>query len=224
MADLVELNTLSTPHEPKESSCIAFNNLKKAIRTENPRLNNGHGIGILASIDYWKHKSDGHDAEIQKWEEAHKKIVDKAKWNKAQWDAVPSHQKSEMWAAVQGIPREDLDFNIKFGDPDSDLVLVRSAETVYGIEIVGKIRMRAVRLDSTSKFSQNQKGDDGKYKVLRTADGKIDDGQMGFIFVRIHHPHDKHEEATFHSIYHHTKDGVYRAIQPNNQELIFFNQ
>ena len=66
-----------------------------------------------------------------------------------------------------------------------DLVVVRSAVTSYGPIILGKIRIRAIKLDSSGQLvpGEVEKDAHGKIKV-EMKHGKIDDDNLGFIFVR----------------------------------------
>ncbi|KAJ7497533.1 hypothetical protein FB451DRAFT_1211842 [Mycena latifolia] len=112
----------------------------------------------------------------------------------------------KMWSLASNTSDHDLvNFTIK-----DDLVVVRSAVTSYGPIILGKIRIKAIKLN------EHGSGDD-KY---------------GYIFVRIHDPPgDGVENVKFHSLFTDegkdkdgNNDGVYRAIQANSTSLEFFNE
>ncbi|KAJ7091160.1 hypothetical protein C8R44DRAFT_817210 [Mycena epipterygia] len=135
----------------------------------------------------------------------------------------------KMWSLASQTSDHDLvNFTIK-----DDLVVVRSAVTSYGPIILGKIRIRAIKLDSSGQLvpGEVEKDAHGKIKV-EMKHGKIDDDNLGFIFVRIHDPPgDGIENVKFHSLYtEEGKDkeghnnGVYRAIQSNSTPLEFFNE
>ncbi|KAJ7072087.1 hypothetical protein C8F01DRAFT_1102503 [Mycena amicta] len=135
----------------------------------------------------------------------------------------------KMWSLARETSDQDLvNFTIK-----DDLVVIRSAVTSYGPIILGKIRIRAIKLDAAGELVPGdvQKDDHGKIKV-QMKHGKIDDGLYGFIFVRIHDPPGEGvENIKFHSIFtEEGKDleghnnGFYRAIQPSAKPLEFFNE
>lgn len=102
-----------------------------------------------------------------------------------------------MWALASQISDHDLvNFTIKVSaTPEvlgtrahlskDDLVVVRSAVTSYGPIILGKIRIRAIKLDSAGQLvpGEVEKDAQGKIKV-EMKHGKIDDDNLGFIFVR----------------------------------------
>ncbi|KAF7361725.1 hypothetical protein MVEN_00516300 [Mycena venus] len=135
----------------------------------------------------------------------------------------------KMWALASQVSDHDLvNFTMK-----DDLVVVRSAVTSYGPIILGKIRIRAIKLDSAGELvpSEVEKDAHGKIKV-ETKHGKIDDDKLGFIFVRIHDPPgDGIENVKFHSLFTDegkdkdgNNNGYYRAIQSNSKPLEFFNE
>ncbi|KAJ7925003.1 hypothetical protein B0H13DRAFT_1977132 [Mycena leptocephala] len=135
----------------------------------------------------------------------------------------------KMWALASQISDHDLvNFTIK-----DDLVVVRSAVTSYGPIILGKIRIRAIKLDSAGQLvpGEVEKDAHGKIKV-EMKHGKIDDDNLGFIFVRIHDPPgDGIENVKFHSLFTDegkdkdgNNNGVYRAIQMNSTPFEFFNE
>ncbi|KAJ7747365.1 hypothetical protein B0H16DRAFT_1421344 [Mycena metata] len=135
----------------------------------------------------------------------------------------------KMWALARSTSDHDLvHWTVK-----DDLVVVRVAETSYGAIILGKIRIRAIKLDSAGELVPGpvEKDEHGKIKV-EMKHGEIDDEKLGFIFVRVHDsPGDGIENVKFHSLFtdevhdsegHET--GVYRAIQMNSKPLEFFNE
>ncbi|KAF8210491.1 hypothetical protein K438DRAFT_1916856 [Mycena galopus ATCC 62051] len=135
----------------------------------------------------------------------------------------------KMWALASKTSDHDLvHFTIK-----DDLVVVRSAETSYGAIIFGKIRLRAIQLDSAGELVPNEVKYDahGKIEVQMKHD-KIDDDKLGFIFVRIHDPPgDGVRDVKFHSLFtdegkdaEGNNNGHYRAIQMNSKPLEFFNE
>ncbi|KAJ7680518.1 hypothetical protein DFH06DRAFT_1278526 [Mycena polygramma] len=126
----------------------------------------------------------------------------------------------KMWALASQTSDHDLThFTIK-----NDLVVVRSAVASYGNILLGKIRIRAIKLDSAGQLVPGE--------VEKDPHGEIDDDKLGFIFVRIHDsPGDGVENVKFHSLFtEEGKDkeghnnGVYRAIQLNSTPLEFFNE
>ncbi|KAJ7647083.1 hypothetical protein FB45DRAFT_892298 [Roridomyces roridus] len=135
----------------------------------------------------------------------------------------------KMWSLASQTSDHDLvNFTIH-----EDLVVVRVAETSYGPMIFGKIRIRAIQLDSNGDLVPGEPVKDAHGKIqVETKHGKIDDDRYGFIFVRIHDPPGEGvENVKFHSLF--TDEGknkegenndFYRAIQPNSKPLEFFNE
>ncbi|KAJ7079113.1 hypothetical protein B0H15DRAFT_924623 [Mycena belliarum] len=122
----------------------------------------------------------------------------------------------KMWSLASKTSDHDLvNFTIK-----DDLVVVRSAVTSYGPIILGKIRIRAIELDSSGEL------------VSGKAESGVRDDNLGFIHVRIHDPPgDGVENIKFHSLFTDegkdkdgNNNGFYRAIQPNSKPLEFFNE
>ncbi|KAJ6596663.1 hypothetical protein B0H10DRAFT_2088354 [Mycena sp. CBHHK59/15] len=122
----------------------------------------------------------------------------------------------KMWSLASGVSDHDLtNFTIK-----DDLVVVRSAQTSYGVIIFGKIRIRAIRLDDDGQLipGEVEKDEHGKIKV-EMKHGKINDDNLGFIFVSFDN-YQGVENVKFHSLF--TEEGknaeghgigIYRAIQ-----------
>ncbi|KAK7005688.1 hypothetical protein R3P38DRAFT_3039001 [Favolaschia claudopus] len=135
----------------------------------------------------------------------------------------------KMWShASQTSDHNLVNFTIK-----DDLVTIRSAETSYGPMLFGKIRIRAIKLDSAGELVAGEpQVDSHGHITVETKHGKIDDDQYGFIFVRIHDPPGEGtENVKFHSLFtDEGKDeeghnnGFYRAIQTNSKPLEFFNE
>ncbi|KAJ7268792.1 hypothetical protein B0H12DRAFT_67998 [Mycena haematopus] len=135
----------------------------------------------------------------------------------------------KMWALARHTSDEDLvHFTIK-----DDLVIVRSAVTSYGPIIFGKIRLRAIKLDSAGELVPGEVKKDAHGKIeVEMKHGQIDDDKLGFIFVRIHDPPgDGIENVKFHSLFtdegkdaEGNNNGYYRAIQTNSKPLEFFNE
>ncbi|KAF7376311.1 hypothetical protein MSAN_00046500 [Mycena sanguinolenta] len=149
----------------------------------------------------------------------------------------------KMWAHASQTSDQDLvHFTMKVTPPSfriPTLLLtfpcfsIRSAETSYGPMIFGKIRIRAIKLDSAGELvpSEVKKDAHGKIEV-EMKNGHIDDDKLGFIHVRIHDPPGEGiENVKFHSIFtdegHDAlgdNNGYYRAIQVNSKPLEFFNE
>jgi hypothetical protein len=63
--------------------------------------------------------------------------------------------------------------------------ILNSAVTSYGPIILGKIRIRAIKLDSAGELVPGEVEKDAHGKIqVETKHGKIDDDKLGFIFVR----------------------------------------
>ncbi|KAJ6501041.1 hypothetical protein C8R47DRAFT_1108729 [Mycena vitilis] len=145
-----------------------------------------------------------HERAVEAFEHVAHEIKAAIVASRHDWD---KHE-PKMWALASQTSDHDLThFTVK-----NDLVAVRSAVASYGNILLGKIRIRAIKLDS--------------------AEGENDDDKLGFIFVRIHDsPGDGVENSKFHSLFtEEGKDkeghnnGVYRAIQSNSTPLEFFNE
>ncbi|KAF7315439.1 hypothetical protein MIND_00058800 [Mycena indigotica] len=182
----------------------------------------------MATIDQLdlspEHEPTAHG--IEAFEKVEQEIKQAILASRRDWD---KHE-PKMWSLARDTSDQDL---VAFTTKD-DLVVIRSAVTSYGPIILGKIRIRAIQLDSAGNLAPGhsvEKDTHGKIKVA-TKHGKIDDDLYGFIFVRIHDPPGEGvENIKFHSIFtDEGKDakgelnGLYRAIQPNSKPLEFFNE
>ncbi|KAJ7496011.1 hypothetical protein B0H11DRAFT_880695 [Mycena galericulata] len=128
--------------------------------------------------------------------------------------------------ASQVSDHDLVNFTIK-----DDLVLVRAGETAYGPIIFGKIRIRAIKLDSSGNLIPSEVVKDAHGKIqVEMKDGKIDDDHLGFLFVRIHDPPGGDREYHVPFVAHirgkrqeGNNNGVYRAIQTNSTPFEFFD-
>ncbi|KAJ6587147.1 hypothetical protein DFH09DRAFT_1142731 [Mycena vulgaris] len=153
------------------------------------------------------HAPKGHAIEAFEHVEAEIKAAILA--SRRDWD---KHE-PKMWSLASEISDAELvNFTIK-----DDLVVIRSAVTSYGPIILGKIRIKAIKINSSGE---------------RVPGKAADDDSSGFIFVRIHDPPgDGIENVRFHSLFTDegkdkdgNSNGVYRAIQTNSTPFEFFNE
>jgi hypothetical protein len=91
------------------------------------------------------------------------------------------------WSTFQSrcVPWSSWHFAAGAHLSQDDLVVVRSAVTSYGPIIFGKIRIRAIKLDSSGEVVPGEVKKDAHGKIeVQMKHGKIDDDGLGFIFVR----------------------------------------
>ncbi|KAF7321728.1 hypothetical protein MKEN_00694500 [Mycena kentingensis (nom. inval.)] len=198
-----ETITLNAAHAPSERAILAFEKVEDDIKT-----------AILESRKDW----DRHEPRM--WKTASQTSDE---------DLVNFNIKVRGYRQVPGAGA------LKARAPicQDDLVVVRSAVTSYGPIILGKIRIRAIKLDASGELVPGpvEKNADGSIKVEMNH-GKVNDELYGYMFVRIHDPlGEGMDNIKFHSLFtdegkdvEGNQNGKYCAIQHNSKPLEFFHE
>ncbi|KAJ6499107.1 hypothetical protein C8R45DRAFT_925770 [Mycena sanguinolenta] len=195
--------TLSTPHAPKQHAIDAFVHVEHEIKRT-----------ILQSRHDW----DKHEPKM---------------WAHASQTSDEDLVHFTMKVRIARFGLHQSRFGARAHLSPLSRTISSFAETSYGPMIFGKIRIRAIKLDSAGELvpSEVKKDAHGKIEV-EMKNGHIDDDKLGFIHVRIHDPPGEGiENVKFHSLFtdegHDAlgdDNGYYRAIQVNSKPLEFFNE